>query len=137
MILPWQQLWGIAIGGDKGPASIDLHTDVPGDYLSVYLTPGESWLFSTKERVEMPDNMAGLVVLRSSAFRKGLSLASPGYVDPGFSGNLTFRITNVTKEQVIIDPNERLIQLIVFKLAQTTDRPYKGNYQDSEGIVVS
>lgn len=112
------------------PASINLTTEE-----SVVLEPGDSVLLSTVEVVELGGAEAGLLVLRTSAFRKGLALASPGWVDPGYTGQLTFRVTNVVTDTIRICAGEQHIQMVVFRTSGEPERLYSGKYQGSRGAV--
>jgi dCTP deaminase len=121
-------------GGRIGPASTDLHTEIE-DGGSIVLEPGKSVLLGTQQYVGMEDNQCALLVMRTSAFRKGLALASPGWVDPGYAGQLTFRVTNVVDQPIKIDNNDRIIQMIIFQLDDKPNKPYRGVYQGSVGAV--
>lgn len=136
MILSDQSIqdYNIILGdtGKLNPASYDFTTNKP---VEIIMLPGESLLLSTNERVNMPEHVAGLLVLRTSAFRKGLALASPGWIDPGYTGTLTFRVTNVSDQPIEIGIRERLIQVIFMELDDTPEQIYNGKYQGSTGTV--
>lgn len=112
------------------PASLDLTSSIHR-----VIAPGESLLISTQEVIRMPDYLSGLITLRTSMFRKGLALASPGWIDPGFSGNLTVRLTNVTTVPVALNHRERFIQIIFHPLTAPPGSSYDGKYQGSVGTV--
>jgi len=121
-------------GNDKvSPASVDLATQLKEE---ITIAPGASVLLSTASPVDFSDGMhAALLVLRTSSFRKGLALASPGWVDPGYYGTLTFRVTNVVDEPITVRPGDRLIQIIIFAMPIEPDQLYAGRYQGSSGAV--
>lgn len=115
------------------PASYDLSVgEIKG---SKVLRPGESVLISTKEKVDIPHNVAGICVQRSSFMRLGL-ITNVGWIDPGFQGNITLRLFNLGEESVDLRKIDTFAQLILLDVrgAITT---YNGHYQNSEGIVES
>jgi dCTP deaminase len=125
------------------PASIDLtlapeyidlrdgqrHT--MGDGIDLW--PGVAILACTVERIKLPPNCAGQVMLKSSAARRGLDHALAGWVDPGFEGDLTLELH--AHRPVTLRPGERLVQMVVFDLSAFPLRPYgeTGRYQGQRG----
>jgi dCTP deaminase len=91
-----------------------------------YLVPPGSWLLaSTMEMVTIPGDMCGMVVLRSSAARRGWDHAQAGFVDAGWQGVLTLEFVNCLKYSFLpIYPGQQLVQL---KLEQLREAPAK-NY---------
>src|SRR5205085_12453676 len=60
------------------------------------LRPGEFVLGQTLERVTLPDGLVARLEGKSSLGRLGLLIHSTaGFVDSGFSGNLTLELSNV------------------------------------------
>ena len=92
-------------------------------------------LVASLERVEMPFDVAGIIRTRSSYARKGLILGG-GIVDPGFRGNLTLCLTNMSDEEIILEHGEQTVQML-FLLVISPAEMYEGGYQDSEGVVGS
>lgn len=117
-----------------GVGSIDVRIDKPIILFGGVIMSMSSALVSTIEKVNLDESVSALLVLRTSTFRRGLSLASTGYIDPGFSGNLTFRVTNVGEDMVRINKGERIAQLIFFEM-RDNDSLYDGKYQNSDGVV--
>lgn len=83
------------------------------------LNPGQRILGTTLETLKMPANLAGLVYLRSSFSRIGLSAGGPVIVDPGFSGKLVLSITNGGAWSVSIYPGVR----VAYIMFSPVDRP--------------
>lgn len=82
------------------------------------LHPGEFTLASTLEFIRLPRDIAARLEGRSSLARLGVSVhATAGFVDPGFEGQLTFELTNVSKLPVRLKPGLRLAQLCFFKIS--------------------
>jgi dCTP deaminase len=98
------------------------------------LAPGKQKLAATLERIELPDDLIGTLHIRSSLARAGI-IASLAVVDPGFHGQLTISLYNSSSEAFSMREGERFIQLVVHALSMKTRRPYRGKYQDSQGIV--
>lgn len=61
---------------------------------SVLLRPGGFCLASLVEKVNLPNDLVCMVMLRSSAARMGLEHAYAGFGDSGYSGNLTLELKN-------------------------------------------
>ena len=112
-----------------GASGYDLRLGV-----SVTIPPREHRLVATLERVELGDDIAGTLHIRSSLARSGI-IASLALVDPGFRGQLTISLFNAGAEPFSASKNDRFVQLVLHRLSSKTRRPYSGRYQDSQGIV--
>jgi dCTP deaminase len=67
------------------------------------LHPGEFVLGQTLERVTLPDDLVARLEGKSSLGRLGLLIHSTaGFVDAGFSGNLTLELSNVANLPITI-----------------------------------
>jgi dCTP deaminase len=97
---------------------------------------GKIELVHTMERVELPADIAGQILIRSSFAREGL-VGSFALVDPGFRGQLTLAFLNMGKTDVAIAEGERIAQLVLTRLETPAKKPYSGRYQDSKGSVES
>lgn len=113
------------------PSGIDLRVD-----RKVLLDPHEQKLVATLERVELSENILGILHIRSSLAREGL-IASLALVDPGFKGQLTVSLYNAGDRSVSLDKGERFIQLTLLRLGTPATQEYSGRYQNSRGIVRS
>ena len=100
----------------------------------VSISPGQSRLVATLERVELSENLAGTLHIRSSLARDGI-IASLALVDPGFRGQLTISLFNAGSEQFVMRRGEGFVQIVLHLLNTRTQRSYRGRYQDSKGIV--
>jgi dCTP deaminase len=110
------------------PASYDLRA--AGDSL---LPKGTCTLVPTLEWVELPMDLAGTLRCRSSFGRRGVLLGA-GFVDPGFRGQLTLCLTNLGSDDLIVQKNDRIVQMILHEVREG-NRSYSGRYQDSKGAV--
>ncbi len=102
--------------------------------MNATIPPGEHRLVATLERVELGDDVAGTLHIRSSLARAGI-IASLALVDPGFRGQLTISLFNAGAEPFSMNKNDRFVQLVLHELGSKARRPYSGKYQDSQGIV--
>ncbi len=102
--------------------------------VNLAIPPGEHRLVATLERVELGDDMAGTLHIRSSLARAGI-IASLALVDPGFRGQLTISLFNAGVEPFTMNKNDRFVQLVLHHLGSKTRYSYSGKYQDSQGIV--
>ncbi len=110
------------------PASYDLRA------ASDTLMPrGTCTLVPTTEWVELPTDIAGTLMCRSSFGRRGVLLGA-GYVDPGFRGQLTLCLTNMGSEDISIRKDDRVVQMILHEVREG-NHGYAGQYQDSHGAV--
>ena len=110
------------------PASYDLRA--AGDML---LPQGTCTLVPTLEWVELPMDLAGTLRCRSSFGRRGVLLGA-GFVDPGFRGQLTLCLTNLGSDDLIVQKNDRVVQMILHEVREG-NQSYSGRYQDSLGAV--
>jgi len=103
------------------------------------LHPNEFVLGSTLEYIRLPCDIAARVEGRSSWARHGISIhKTAGFVDPGFSGNLTYEIINGGKVPVEVYPGIRIAQLAFFRINDNDiNNTYKGKYNESFGVVAS
>jgi dCTP deaminase len=102
--------------------------------MDVTIPPSENLLVATLERVELGNDLAGTLHIRSSLARAGI-IASLALVDPGFRGQLTIALFNAGTEPFHLSKKERFVQIVFHQLGSKTLRPYSGKYQDSQGIV--
>ena len=112
-------------------AGYDLHLA-----METAIPAGKNQLAATMERVELPDDLTGTLHIRSSLARAGI-LASLALVDPGFRGQLTISLYNAGTETFRMSKGDKFVQMVLHTLGTKTDRPYRGRYQDSQGIVES
>lgn len=89
------------------------------------LHPGEFILGSTLEYIEMPKDIAGKLEGKSSLGRLGLIIhATAGYVDPGFKGQLTFEISNISRLPIRIYGGMKAAQICFMKMTREVEIPY-------------
>lgn len=106
------------------------------------LHPGDFVLGTTKERVDIPDDLIAHVQGRSSLGRLAVVVhATAGVVDPGYRGQITLELSNLGTAPVALEPGMRISQLIFTELKSAAERPYgeeRGSkYQDQNGPQAS
>ena len=104
------------------------------------LRPGEFILAHTAEKLHLPDDVSGMVLLRSSAARAGYEHSFAGWVDPGFHGTIVAELrNNLSNHMLPIAPGMRLLQLVLIRMTLPAANPYssKGNYQNQTGATGS
>ncbi len=98
--------------------------EVAGDEPFI-LHPGEFVLGSTLERVTLPDDLVARLEGKSSLGRLGLLIHSTaGFVDSGFSGNLTLELSNVANLPITIYHGMPIGQLSFMRMDGPVERPY-------------
>lgn len=107
------------------PASLDVRLDE-----AVTLRPMTPEMPLTRERVELPNDVAALMTGRSSVARKKVIVhKTAGWIDPGFRGQIMLEMLNLGDEVVDFDEGARVAQLIFMSLTGESDG-YKGQYQN-------
>ena len=98
--------------------------EVKGDEPFI-LHPGEFVLGQTLERVTLPDYLVARLEGKSSLGRLGLLIHSTvGFVDSGFSGNLTLELSNVANLPITIYHGMPIGQISFMRMDGPVDRPY-------------
>ncbi|MBK5111600.1 MAG: dCTP deaminase, partial [Thermoleophilia bacterium] len=91
------------------------------------LHPGEFVLGQTLERVTLPDDLVARLEGKSSLGRLGLLIHSTaGFVDAGFSGNLTLELSNVANLPITIYHGMPIGQISFMRMDQPVETPYGG-----------
>ena len=124
---------GILIFKNSAEPCIDLRKELPNLTESIeikkgepfMLHPGEFVLASTIERVKLSDNVVGRLEGKSSLGRVGLLIHSTaGYVDPGWKGNLTLELSNVSNLPITLYYKMKIGQLSFLQLTTPATRLY-------------
>jgi dCTP deaminase len=98
--------------------------EVTGDEPFI-LHPGEFVLGQTLERVTLPDDLVARLEGKSSLGRLGLLIHSTaGFVDSGFSGNLTLELSNVANLPITIYHGMPIGQISFMRMDGPVERPY-------------
>ena len=100
----------------KEAAGIDLFSTLENP---VVINPEETKKITTGFSVAIPNGYVGLVFARSSlGFKFQCTLTNGvGVIDSDYRGDIGVSITNLGKEPKIIEPGERVAQLVILPLA--------------------
>jgi dCTP deaminase len=89
------------------------------------LHPGEFVLGQTLERVTLPNDLVARLEGKSSLGRLGLLIHSTaGFVDSGFSGNLTLELSNVANLPITIYYGMPIGQISFMRMDGPVESPY-------------
>lgn len=89
--------------------------------------PGKYYLVKTIEKVNLPENISGIVFSRTTLFRSGLALFN-GIVQPGYCGELSFGLCNFGKGNMKISLGARVVH-ITFHEISGFGNSYRGQWQ--------
>lgn len=101
------------------------------------LMPGQFVLATTMEYIKLPNNLTAFVEGRSSLGRMGLFIQNAGWVDPGFSGEITLELFNANRCAIELRTGRRIGQLVFAQMDQEALHPYRGKYQGQRGATGS
>lgn len=107
----------------------------------IYLRPGEFLLGSTRETVHIPNDLLARVEGKSSWARRGIMVhVTAGFIDPGFRGQITLELYNLSTVTRTILVGSRVAQLALEELDRPADRPYGSpglgsHYQGQQGAT--
>ncbi|SDL84681.1 dCTP deaminase [Halarsenatibacter silvermanii] len=103
----------------------------------IVIPPHSFLLASTREKISLPDDLTAFVEGRSSIGRMGLFIQNAGWVDPGFSGQLTLELFNANRLPIKLYAGRRICQLVFSRMDQKAESPYCGKYQNQQRAVGS
>lgn len=103
-----------------------------------FLAPGEFALFSTIETVRLDASLCAQVAGKSSWARQGLLIEAAGWVDPGFDGQLTLELKNLTQDYILLPAGAPICQIVFMQMRSNSQRPYGtdglgSRYMNQEG----
>lgn len=102
------------------------------------IIPSNSFLLATtKEYIELPDNLTAFVEGRSSIGRMGLFIQNAGWVDPGFKGEITLELYNANRLPIKLLAGRRICQLVFAQMESKALNIYDGKYQGQRKAVGS
>ena len=91
----------------------------------IIIHPGELILALTNEYLKMPDDLVATLDGRSSLGRLGIVVHSTANsFDPGFEGNPTLEISNISKIPISLWPGMKICRLTFTKLSSPAETPY-------------
>jgi dUTP pyrophosphatase len=102
-----------------GAAGMDLSA---GGEEAIVLGPGDRAAVPTGLALEIPDGFEGQVRPRSGLARKlGITLTNaPGTIDSDYRGEVTVLLINLGREAHVIQPGDRIAQLVIAPVTRAT-----------------
>ena len=98
-------------------------------------------LSSTREWIEVPEDLAARVEGKSSLGRIGLTIhVTAAFIDPGYRGNVTLELANLNSVPILLLPGMKIAQICFMPILGKVSRPYGSDgldskYQNSKGVV--
>jgi deoxycytidine triphosphate deaminase len=108
--------------GDGQQAVVDLHVEHAycESGKSIVVRPNECLVLSTKEELELPGDVLGLLCARDSLGSRGLLLANTR-VDPGFKGSLKIPVFNANSHDLEIEQDGAFCSILFFKVEESAE----------------
>lgn len=97
------------------------------------IEPGQFAVLTTKEYLEMPEDLLGFITVRFKYKSKGLVNISGFHVDPGFEGKLVFSVYNTGPSTVTLRSGDKVFSIFFAKIHPKT-RYEKGDYNKQKNI---
>lgn len=105
---------------------------VNGECVPEYeLLPGASVFVESVETVRFDNSTCGIVNIKNSRIRMGLSVESPVY-QPGHQTRIYFRLTNLSDKTVMLEQGALYAFLMFEQLSGTPNKPYAGTFQNEQ-----
>jgi dCTP deaminase len=107
------------------------------------LHPREFILGTTIERIEVPNDLVCRLEGKSSLGRMGLIIHSTaGYIDPGFKGQVTLEISNLSNLPIALYKDMKIGQFSFIQMTSPAEFPYGhsklgSHYQNQTGATES
>lgn len=116
--------YDITLGREFQPMDMDIVIDprkrlIGGTTVNTdeyIIPPGEHVLGHTIEEFTIPNGMVAILYGKSSWARLGISNNMAGFIDSGFSGDITLELVNANKKaSVILREGDRIGQIVFYK----------------------
>lgn len=133
---------GLIVPGSTRPEDV-MQRVVLAEGAWLHLHPGQFVLGTTVETVRCPGDLVGHVMGKSSLGRWGLMIhATAGFIDPGFTGQITLELSNVAPAPIALTAGMRICQVAFTHLDVHPRRLYgdprlNSHYQGQTGAVGS
>lgn len=110
---------------DHDPAKFGYRVEVRPEDNGFVLEPMHFVLGTTVESIKLPADILARVDGRSSIGRLGIMVHSTaGFIDPGFEGQITLELSNVSRYPVRLYPGKRICQICFTRMEVPAERPY-------------
>ena len=98
------------------------------------LSAGATVFVATKEVLNMPLDLIGIVTQKNSVIRKGLKIDAPIY-HPGHHTRMFLRVTNISQDDIEIHENYQIASIMFGRLSEEVEA-YKGHFVDEFDFMV-
>lgn len=88
----------------------------------------------TKEKVNIPKNIAARVSLMTDIIIKGVVITTQPPIDPGYSGKIYLLLHNLSNKTVHLKCGDPIMTIEFEQLDEDTDKPYEGRWQGLAGL---
>lgn len=103
----------------------DIYTPVYPDDGVVTICSGQFLLGSTVEYFSIPSDISARFEGKSSLGRIGLlTHVTAGFIDPGFEGEITLELTNLSPHIIALRPGMKIGQVCFYKMESSPNRAY-------------
>ncbi len=96
----------------------------PGEGIEVLLEPGQVVACHSVEHVNLHPTMIGQLYIRSSYAREWITHSTAQLIHPGFSGTITFELSNTGPRPFSLRSGDRILQVIFNSLSSTPSAHY-------------
>lgn len=93
----------------------------------ILFQPGDAYLVTTREKINLPQNLTANITLRGTLYRSGM-IMSGGNSAPGYSGELSFLLHNAGKAEMEIELGARIVHIMFFEVDGQTGE-YRGQWK--------
>lgn len=115
------------LGKRKGVTTKELGSFTSGKFKTVTIKPRKYYLVQTLEKINTPLDLMPVVYPRTSLFRAGILLLN-SKTDPGYSGQLTMGLINLSPFPVKLQLGTRICNIVFIKIQGKTIS-YRGQHQ--------
>ncbi len=98
------------------------------------LETGQTAVVTTREKLQLPDDVAGFGFPPSSVSFQGLLMTNPGHVDPGYEGVMRFTVINMAKDPYELKRGDRIVRLLLFKLDAPVHAGWRARHPDGSRL---
>jgi len=101
------------------------------------LKSGETAIITLMEEFDLPSDIAGLVLPSPRVSITGLLMTNPGYIDPGYTGNLRFTVINMGERSYDLRHGNRIVTLMLFRLIKDCGASWRDRNPDTRYLAPS
>lgn len=111
----------LGVNERKTPETKLLAKHEEGKSTKLVLEPSKYYIVKTIEKINCPMHLASTIISRSTLYRSGVLLLG-GLTDPGYNGEMTFGLMNISSKPFTIELGARIANVIFFKVEGKTNK---------------